>query len=158
MELRNRFQGMNSACLCSLEGRYDNPIPTRFLALRLFKNSSSENLTSKLFLSSAIVQWYWKLENCILQETNLLLFQISWRTEKGALESISLTGRNDNSFWRTGPPGNICWRSRFLGSINAYKFGLGIDTSVSSVGNLSSAYEGQEPSRHGVVVPARHPM
>ncbi len=32
MELRNRFQGMNSASLCSLAGRYDNPIPTRFLA------------------------------------------------------------------------------------------------------------------------------
>jgi hypothetical protein len=29
---RNRFQGMNSASLCSLAGRYDNPIPTRFLA------------------------------------------------------------------------------------------------------------------------------
>jgi hypothetical protein len=28
----NRFQGMNSASLCSLEGRYDYPIPTRFLA------------------------------------------------------------------------------------------------------------------------------
>jgi hypothetical protein len=32
MEPRNRFQGMNSACLCSLAGRYDNPITTRFLA------------------------------------------------------------------------------------------------------------------------------
>ncbi len=31
MEPRNRFQGMNSASLCSLAGRYDNPIPTRFL-------------------------------------------------------------------------------------------------------------------------------
>jgi hypothetical protein len=29
---RNRFQGMNSASLCSLAGRYDNPIPPRFLA------------------------------------------------------------------------------------------------------------------------------
>ncbi len=28
----NRFQGINSASLCSLAGRYDNPIPTRFLA------------------------------------------------------------------------------------------------------------------------------
>ncbi len=28
---RNRFQGMNSAGLCSLAGRYDNPIPTQFL-------------------------------------------------------------------------------------------------------------------------------
>jgi hypothetical protein len=32
MEPRNRFQGMNSVSLCSLAGRYDNPIPTRFLA------------------------------------------------------------------------------------------------------------------------------
>jgi hypothetical protein len=32
MEPRNRFQGMNSTSLCSLAGRYDNPIPPRFLA------------------------------------------------------------------------------------------------------------------------------
>ncbi len=32
MEPRNRFQGINSASLCSLAGLYDNPIPTRFLA------------------------------------------------------------------------------------------------------------------------------
>ncbi len=32
MEPRNRFQGMNSASLCSLAGQYDNPIPPRFLA------------------------------------------------------------------------------------------------------------------------------
>jgi hypothetical protein len=31
MEPRNRFQGMNSVSLCSLAGRYDNPIPTQFL-------------------------------------------------------------------------------------------------------------------------------
>jgi hypothetical protein len=31
-EPKNRFQGTNSARLCSLTGRYDNPIPTRFLA------------------------------------------------------------------------------------------------------------------------------
>ncbi len=31
-EPRNRFQGMNSASLCCLAGRYYNPIPTRFLA------------------------------------------------------------------------------------------------------------------------------
>ncbi len=29
---RNRFQGIDSASLCSLAGQYDNPIPTRFLA------------------------------------------------------------------------------------------------------------------------------
>ncbi len=31
-EPRNRFQGMNSVSLCSLAGRYDNPISTRCLA------------------------------------------------------------------------------------------------------------------------------
>ncbi len=32
LEPRNRFQGLNSASLCSLAGRYDYPTPTRFLA------------------------------------------------------------------------------------------------------------------------------
>jgi hypothetical protein len=31
MDPKNRFQGTNSASLCGLAGRYDNPIPTRFL-------------------------------------------------------------------------------------------------------------------------------
>jgi hypothetical protein len=31
-EPKNRFQGTNSGRLCSLAGRYDNLIPTRFLA------------------------------------------------------------------------------------------------------------------------------
>ncbi len=31
-EPKKRFQEINSACLCSLAGRYDNPIPPRFLA------------------------------------------------------------------------------------------------------------------------------
>ncbi len=32
MEPRNQCQGINSASLCILAGRYDNPIPTRCLA------------------------------------------------------------------------------------------------------------------------------
>jgi hypothetical protein len=32
MEPKKRFQGINSASLFSLAGRFDNPIPTRFLA------------------------------------------------------------------------------------------------------------------------------
>jgi hypothetical protein len=32
MEPRNRCQGINSVSLCSLAGRYDNPIPSRCLA------------------------------------------------------------------------------------------------------------------------------
>jgi hypothetical protein len=31
-EPRNRFQGINSASLCSLAGRYDKPFPSWFLA------------------------------------------------------------------------------------------------------------------------------
>jgi hypothetical protein len=31
-EPKDRFQGTNSATLCSLAGRYDKPIPTRVLA------------------------------------------------------------------------------------------------------------------------------
>jgi hypothetical protein len=31
-EPKNRFQGTYAARLCSMAGRYDNPIPTRFLA------------------------------------------------------------------------------------------------------------------------------
>ncbi len=33
MEPKNRFQGINSASIYSLAGRYDNPIPNLFLAL-----------------------------------------------------------------------------------------------------------------------------
>jgi hypothetical protein len=33
MEPKNRFQGTNSVRLCSLAVRYNNPIPTRLLAL-----------------------------------------------------------------------------------------------------------------------------
>jgi hypothetical protein len=32
MEPGNRFQGLNSASLCSLAGRYGNPFPSRFLS------------------------------------------------------------------------------------------------------------------------------
>ncbi len=35
-EPRNRFQGINSASQCILAGRYDNHIPTRFLAPIVF--------------------------------------------------------------------------------------------------------------------------
>jgi hypothetical protein len=31
-EPRNRFPGIDSASQCSLAGRYDNPLPTRFLS------------------------------------------------------------------------------------------------------------------------------
>ncbi len=41
----NRFQGMNSASLCSLAGRYDNPVPPRFLTPYKFKLCSLVSCT-----------------------------------------------------------------------------------------------------------------
>ncbi len=40
---RNWFQGMNSTSLCSLAGRYDNPIPPRFLAAIDFLKIPAQN-------------------------------------------------------------------------------------------------------------------
>ncbi len=49
MEPRNRFQGMNSASLCSLAGRYDNPIPNSVPSPHImFKNSSSVLMSNLL--------------------------------------------------------------------------------------------------------------
>ncbi len=63
---RNWFQGMNSASLCSLAGRYDIPIPPRFLAPhRFFKNSSAGgeflgNSSSHLYdVTASRVSWPW---------------------------------------------------------------------------------------------------
>jgi hypothetical protein len=54
-EPRNRFQEIDSASLCSLAGRYDNPIPTRFLGPhRLFqKESNWESQRGSLAISRA---------------------------------------------------------------------------------------------------------
>ncbi len=38
----------------------------------------------------------------------------------------SMAGRYDNPVGRTVPPRYIGWRNRFLGSINVYKYGLGV--------------------------------
>jgi hypothetical protein len=54
-EPKHRIQGINSASLCCLAGRYDNPIPTRFLAPRdcckiteqkIYKNAADIHLSS----------------------------------------------------------------------------------------------------------------
>jgi hypothetical protein len=48
-----------------------------------------------------------------------------------AQESIAnLAGRNDNPFWRTGPPGYIGCRIPLLGSLNVYKFILRIQMNI----------------------------
>jgi hypothetical protein len=57
MEPRNWFQRINSANLCSLADRYDNPIPTRFLAPTdclkvpaLFMTGTSPIVNCRVFL------------------------------------------------------------------------------------------------------------
>jgi hypothetical protein len=46
----NRIQGINSIKLCSLAGRYDNLIPTRFLASIDCLKIPAQSLLSSLFL------------------------------------------------------------------------------------------------------------
>ncbi len=70
---QDRCQGINSASLCSLAGRYDNPIPTRCLApidflkipallayvawARIFKRSCSPGIHSKEWILPPYVAW-----------------------------------------------------------------------------------------------------
>ncbi len=59
-EPKTRFQGINSASLCSLVSRYDNPIITRFLAPhRSFKNTSTDSSLPPLGQS------FWKIKDDI---------------------------------------------------------------------------------------------
>ncbi len=55
MEPRNRFQGMNSAILSGLAGRYDNPIPTWFLAPIDFLTIPAQSKTRQQPIISKIV-------------------------------------------------------------------------------------------------------
>jgi len=58
MDSRNQFQAIESAWLCSLEGRYDNTIPTRFLApidcYKIPAQVVAEEQTTVLFLIEKI--------------------------------------------------------------------------------------------------------
>jgi hypothetical protein len=55
-EPKNRFQGTNSARLCSLAGRYDNPIPTRFLApIDCLKISAQVHVDGKFQMKYKVV-------------------------------------------------------------------------------------------------------
>jgi hypothetical protein len=56
---RNRFQGMNFASLCSLAGRYDNPIPPRFLApIDSLKIPAQKRLLFKRYSISQLIRGY----------------------------------------------------------------------------------------------------
>ncbi len=62
-EPKNQFQGTSSARLYSLAGRYDNPIPPRFLApIRLFKNSITGRCSKTAKRKYKIIKdylWFW---------------------------------------------------------------------------------------------------
>jgi hypothetical protein len=47
MEPRNRFQGMNSASLCSLAGRYDNPVCYVNIVYGNLKSENSQDYAQK---------------------------------------------------------------------------------------------------------------
>ncbi len=73
----NRFQGMNSASLCSLAGRYENPIPPRCLApidfLKIPAQSSAATNKNKAWFrkihDNETQQIKRKLLNLVLQTT-----------------------------------------------------------------------------------------
>ncbi len=70
---RNRFQGMNSASLCSLAGRYNNPIPTRCLAPIHFLKIPAPY--SPLFWSQLYYTVeYWKLKNTLFDKRQMRQF------------------------------------------------------------------------------------
>ncbi len=57
---QNWFQGMNSASLCSLAGRYDNPVPPRFLApIDFLKSPGYAVLVEKVGLFLEKVGLFW---------------------------------------------------------------------------------------------------
>ncbi len=59
MEPNNLFQGTNAARLCSsLAGRYDNPIPTRFLApIDCLKIPAQEGKAGATLYLNGTVAW-----------------------------------------------------------------------------------------------------
>jgi hypothetical protein len=63
MEPRNRFQGMNSASLCSLVGRYNNPIPYWFLAtIDCLQIPVADRASISWFPTAWLHRWSWDTE------------------------------------------------------------------------------------------------
>ncbi len=78
-ELRNIFHGIDSASLCSLAGRYDNPVPSRFLgpidwskmpAQCTVHNNLMVDLVKQLFLKMGSTN-----TNVLIATKNLLWLQ-----------------------------------------------------------------------------------
>ncbi len=104
----NRFQGTNFARLCSLAGRYDNPIPARFLA----PNNCSRipALEMRTTLESFIVDRRIGTGFWILIFNSSILDDLAWLLQKASCAStgshwegstdILLLCRQGNS-WKT---------------------------------------------------------
>ncbi len=101
-EAKNRFQGTNSARLCCLAGRYDNPIPTQFLAhmdsLKIPAQFGASCLWHAnlliicLYLAEKDIRWR-KDNSKIKYQTNLdrqcpILNSTKWPTEDPPLFSL----------------------------------------------------------------------
>ena len=88
-ESKNRLLEINSASLCSLASRYDNPIHTRFLwAHRLFKISSTESIRKDEYWdpSNKVIWEIYYLERggkgatyLVVTFANYLLLILYWR-------------------------------------------------------------------------------
>jgi hypothetical protein len=78
MEARNRFQGNDSASLCSLAGRYDNPIPTRFLAPIDCSKIPAQTSLKTLKMGDISKEVAKTLLTCMLDYTFLYLYCTSW--------------------------------------------------------------------------------
>ncbi len=83
----NWYQGMNSASLCSLAGRYDNPIPPRFLAPIDFLKISAL-VTKHFFFASVTLR---PLKHCSkLGGGAQHAFSLAWLLTEGNLSEGGL--------------------------------------------------------------------
>jgi hypothetical protein len=102
-EPKNWLRGINSASLCSLAGRYDNPIPTRFLApidcSKILAQYTLEYVARPLEMFETIVfTQLWSKNNVILRAftpitpevTDFVSFSPFWETHEFFLKTCDI--------------------------------------------------------------------
>ncbi len=100
---RNRFQGMNSASPCSLAGRYDIPLPPRFLApIEFLKIPALPRIRLK---KPAILACWIERQNLDQEDISLSSRRTNWKWK-------DFLGSGVRSFY-TGIREMSCGRSRF---------------------------------------------
>ncbi len=126
MEPRNWCQGINSASLCSLAGRYDNPIPTRclapidFLKIPALLMNLSRNAASHRNRGEKDRLPYMFPVN--IKFSNIKFLDLYCITNIGNASIIYKIDTNIMIFWHATVrfiflykyPGDICVKSRFL--------------------------------------------